>query len=98
MTKLDILCDNLKVNIEAKRHHQSGLWDVRILHAWIQQPLLTSAGFKSIEEALLDLETKCDKLENQRVFIERKNKERDEKISRSEKEDRKHGWNGAFSW
>jgi len=77
MSILYQLCDELQVQIVAKRHCQSGLWDMRLTHFANHGPVMTSAGKLSPTECLADLEERAPRhLENSRVFLERKNKER----------------------
>lgn len=89
MTEIEILCDDLKCNIVAKRHCSTGKWDVRISHPWYGQPLLTSANQDSFNEAMTDLNSRIQKLEGMRLGIERRNKDRDAKFAKDD-------WCGRF--
>lgn len=78
------LCDELKLNVIAKRHPKSG-WDVRITHPWISNPIVTACQKPTIEEAFEEFDSRRHAIENMRTHIERKNKAREEKWKQEEK-------------
>ncbi len=84
--------DELGLNIVAKRHNgfndRPPQWDCRVSHPWFHQPLLSSCSKSSFEECEKELNERAHVIENMRVGIERKNKEREEHAKRRDKEER----------
>ena len=74
-------CDELRLNLVAKRHGSTGKWDVRISHPWFNNPIL-SVGGQTFEDCMAQLNGRVDVIEKARVGIERKNKLRDDKFAR----------------
>lgn len=78
------LCDELEMNIVAKRHHSTKEWNCRVSHAWFHNPILSVTG-ATFEDCVSQMEAKRHAIENQRVGIERKNKLRQEKDEKARK-------------
>lgn len=94
------LCDDLEMNITAKRHYKrdgvvrdgAGCWDMRITHSFFNGPILTSCSKSSLEECVSDLTSRMDAIEKARVGIERKNKLRADQFAKDPKYDDTDDW------
>ena len=75
-------CDELQLNIVAKRHNGDGKWDVRVSHPWFHNPILSAVKKDTFEDAMAELNGRVSVIENMRTGIERKNILRHDKAAR----------------
>lgn len=87
--EIETLCTELKCNIMAKRH-SNGVWDMRIVHKWIDQPLLSVTGKASANECLDALNARLPAFVSQKSFIEKRNAEREKHFSKSDTKKQSH--------
>lgn len=66
-------CDELLLNIVAKRHNQECTWDVRVSHPWFHNPILSVTKKATFEDAMAELNGRVSVIENMRSGIEKKN-------------------------
>jgi hypothetical protein len=91
MSDIEKLCTELECNILAKRHYRTGKWDVRVIHSWIADPLL-SVQHDTFEEAMWFLNERFDALERQSSFIKKKNEQRRNKQYAHQQESHWEQW------
>jgi hypothetical protein len=93
---IEKLCTELLCNIVAKRHANNGQWDMRIIHPWIHQPILSVTGKSSMHECLEALNARLPALQGQAAFIQKKNAERTKHFAKQEQHTR-HQFD-PFDW
>lgn len=94
--EIEKLCTELLCNIVAKRHARNGLWDMRIIHPWISQHILSATGKETMQDCLNSLEERLPSFQAMSAFIMKKNAERDKHFAKQEKE-RRHQFD-FYEW